>query len=60
MGGTSGIGWAAAKKFVEEGAHVICVGKPQETAIEGENITTLFGAARDPGMNASTPETSTK
>jgi NAD(P)-dependent dehydrogenase (short-subunit alcohol dehydrogenase family) len=47
MGGTSGIGWAAAKKFVEEGAHVICVGKPQETAIEFENITTLFADARE-------------
>jgi NAD(P)-dependent dehydrogenase (short-subunit alcohol dehydrogenase family) len=47
MGGTSGIGWAAAKKFVEEGAHVICVGKPQETTIDGENITTLFADARE-------------
>lgn len=47
MGGTSGMGWAAAKKFVDEGAHVICVGKPQETSIAAEHITTLYADARD-------------
>jgi NAD(P)-dependent dehydrogenase (short-subunit alcohol dehydrogenase family) len=41
------MGWAAAKKFVEEGAHVLCVGKPQETPIAAENITTLFADARE-------------
>lgn len=47
MGGTSGMGWAAAKKFVDEGARVICVGKPNEIAIEDGNITTLFADARE-------------
>jgi len=47
MGGTAGMGWAAAKKFVDEGAHVICVGKPQETPLAAENITTLFADARE-------------
>lgn len=47
MGGTTGMGWAAAKKFVDEGAHVICVGKPQETPITAEHITTLFADARE-------------
>ena len=37
MGGTSGMGWAAAKKFVAEGAHVLSVGKPQETDFNDEN-----------------------
>jgi NAD(P)-dependent dehydrogenase (short-subunit alcohol dehydrogenase family) len=47
LGGTSGMGWAAAKKFVDEGARIICVGKPNEIAIEDGNITTLFADARE-------------
>ena len=38
MGGTSGMGLAAAQKFVSEGAQVLSVGKPQETALNDDQI----------------------
>lgn len=47
MGGTSGIGLAAAKKFVVEGASVVCVGKPQELLIDEAHISFLFADARE-------------
>lgn len=47
MGGTTGMGWSAAKKFIAEGGKVICVGKPQENLIEEQGITFLFEDARE-------------
>jgi NAD(P)-dependent dehydrogenase (short-subunit alcohol dehydrogenase family) len=47
MGGTSGMGWAAAKKFVAEGACVLCVGKPQDTDLNDEQISIVFADARE-------------
>jgi NAD(P)-dependent dehydrogenase (short-subunit alcohol dehydrogenase family) len=47
MGGTSGMGLAAAQKFVSEGAQVLSVGKPQETALNDDQISILFADARE-------------
>lgn len=47
MGGTTGMGWAAAKKFIHEGAAVVCVGKPQETIEKIEKSTILIADARE-------------
>lgn len=49
MGGTTGMGWAAAKKMTAEGAAVVCVGKPQETSEEIENCTIIIADAREAG-----------
>ena len=45
-GGSSGIGLATAKRFVEEGAHVVITGRrekelKQAAAIIGRNVTTV-------------------
>jgi NAD(P)-dependent dehydrogenase (short-subunit alcohol dehydrogenase family) len=47
-GGSSGIGLATAKRFVEEGAHVVITGRreqalAQAAAAIGENVTTVVG-----------------
>lgn len=47
MGGTTGMGWAAAKKCIDEGAKVVCVGKPQENNEPLENCTILIADARE-------------
>jgi NAD(P)-dependent dehydrogenase (short-subunit alcohol dehydrogenase family) len=49
-GGSSGIGLAAAKKFVEEGAHVFITGRRQAEldkakALIGKHVTTVSGDA---------------
>lgn len=48
VGGTSGIGWAATKKFIEEGGQVVSIGKQhdesQEASIHG--LTTIYADAR--------------
>src|ERR1035438_5372966 len=47
-GGSSGIGFATAKRFVEEGAHVVITGR-QEKELKGtaafikKNLTTVVG-----------------
>lgn len=51
-GGSSGIGLAAAKKFVEEGAYVFITGRQQSEldkakAEIGENVTTVQGDVAD-------------
>lgn len=48
MGGTTGMGWAAAKKCIDEGAKVVCVGKPQATDEASiENCIILNADARE-------------
>jgi NAD(P)-dependent dehydrogenase (short-subunit alcohol dehydrogenase family) len=47
-GGSSGIGLATAKRFVEEGAHVVITGRREKeltdaAAVIGENVTTVVG-----------------
>src|SRR5271168_277035 len=47
-GGSSGIGLATAKRFVEEGAHVVITGRREKelaeaTAIIGRNVITVAG-----------------
>src|SRR5476651_2392753 len=47
-GGNSGIGLATAKRFVEEGAHVVITGRREKelkdaAAFIGRNITTVAG-----------------
>jgi len=47
-GGNSGIGLATAKRFVEEGAHVVITGRREKelkeaTAIIGKNVTAVAG-----------------
>src|SRR5260221_3480675 len=47
-GGSSGIGLATAKRFVEEGAHVVITGRREKelneaAAVIKENVTTIVG-----------------
>jgi len=47
-GGNSGIGLATAKRFVEEGAHVVITGRREKelkeaAAVIGRNVTTVVG-----------------
>ena len=47
-GGSSGIGLATAKRFVEEGAHVVITGRREKdlkeaAAFIGGNVTTVAG-----------------
>src|SRR6201986_875734 len=47
-GGNSGIGLATAKRFVEEGAHVVITGRREKelkeaAAFIGKNVTTVAG-----------------
>ena len=47
-GGNSGIGLATAKRFVEEGAHVVITGRREKDLKEaatliGRNVTTVVG-----------------
>jgi NAD(P)-dependent dehydrogenase (short-subunit alcohol dehydrogenase family) len=47
-GGNSGIGFATAKRFVEEGAHVVITGRREKelkeaAALIGRNVTTVTG-----------------
>ena len=47
-GGSSGIGLATAKRFVEEGAHVVITGRREKelkeaAAFIGRNVTTVAG-----------------
>jgi NAD(P)-dependent dehydrogenase (short-subunit alcohol dehydrogenase family) len=47
-GGSSGIGLATAKRFVEEGAHVVITGRREKELVNaaaaiGENVTTVVG-----------------
>ena len=47
-GGSSGIGWATAKRFVEEGAHVVITGRREKELKEAatfinDNVTTVVG-----------------
>jgi NAD(P)-dependent dehydrogenase (short-subunit alcohol dehydrogenase family) len=47
-GGSSGIGWATAKRFVEEGAHVVITGRREKELKEAasfikRNVTTVTG-----------------
>src|SRR6202522_4745322 len=47
-GGNSGIGLATAKRFVEEGAHVVITGRREKelkeaAAFIGKNVTTVVG-----------------
>jgi NAD(P)-dependent dehydrogenase (short-subunit alcohol dehydrogenase family) len=47
-GGSSGIGLSTAKRFVEEGAHVVILGRREKTLQEaaaeiGKNVTTVMG-----------------
>ena len=50
-GGNSGIGLATAKRFVEEGAHVVISGRREKelkeaAAFIGRNVTTFAGDVR--------------
>ena len=47
MGGTSGMGWAAAKKFIDEGASVVCVGKAQLINEPIKKCSILIADARE-------------
>ena len=47
-GGNSGMGLATAKRFVEEGAHVVITGRREKELTEaaafiGRNVTTVAG-----------------
>ncbi|AYM60749.1 Uncharacterized oxidoreductase YkvO (fragment) [Agrobacterium fabrum str. J-07] len=47
-GGSSGIGLATAKRFVEEGAQVVIIGRREKAlreaaALIGKNVTTVVG-----------------
>jgi NAD(P)-dependent dehydrogenase (short-subunit alcohol dehydrogenase family) len=47
-GGSSGIGLATAKRFVEEGAHVVITGRREKELVEAaasirRNVTTVVG-----------------
>src|SRR3984893_2658054 len=47
-GGSSGIGLATAKRFIEEGAHVVITGRREKelkeaAALIGRNVTTVAG-----------------
>ncbi|MDO1721958.1 SDR family NAD(P)-dependent oxidoreductase, partial [Escherichia coli] len=47
-GGSSGIGLATARRFVEEGAHVVITGRREKELKEaaaaiGKNVTTVVG-----------------
>jgi NAD(P)-dependent dehydrogenase (short-subunit alcohol dehydrogenase family) len=48
VGGTSGIGWIAVQKFIDEGAQVLSIGKQEnESSNESiEGLTTLYADAR--------------
>ena len=53
-GGSSGLGLASAKRFVEEGAHVFITGRRQEALDEavksiGRNVTGVRGDAANLG-----------
>ncbi len=53
IGGTTGLGLSAAKAFVEHGAHVVVVGRNEESANEarkslGSNADAIVGDAVDP------------
>ena len=52
-GGSSGIGLATAKRFVEEGAHVVITGRREKelkeaAAFIGKNVTTVAGRHNAP------------
>ena len=38
IGGTTGLGLSAAKAFVENGAHVVVVGRNEDSAIEAKKL----------------------
>ena len=48
VGGTSGIGWIAVQKFIEEGAQVLSIGKQENESSNAsiEGLTTLYADAR--------------
>src|SRR5258705_11129776 len=53
-GGSTGVGLATAKRFVEEGAYVFINGRSQaelDAAVKeiGENVTGVLGDCRKPG-----------
>src|SRR5216117_822971 len=55
-GGNSGIGLATAKRFVEEGAHVVISGRrdkelKEAAAFIGRNVTTVAGDVFAPGRS---------
>lgn len=60
MGGTTGMGWAATKKCIDEGAKVICVGKPQENNEPVENCIILIADAREGATMKTAIETCVK
>lgn len=49
VGGTSGIGLAAAKRFYEMGANIVCIGKPEDgskpSTVEGSSHHTIYADA---------------
>src|ERR1700690_956310 len=55
-GGSSGIGLATAKRFIEEGAHVVITGRREKelkeaAAFIGRNVTTVRGRRIAPGRS---------
>lgn len=65
IGGTTGLGLSAAKAFIESGAHVIVVGRNQESVTEaqhllGSNAEALVGDAVQPATAIHAIETCIK
>jgi NADP-dependent 3-hydroxy acid dehydrogenase YdfG len=55
-GGSSGIGLATAKRFVDEGAHVVITGRREKELKEAatlikKNVTTVSSRTRAPGRS---------
>ena len=56
VGGTSGIGLAAAKRFYEMGANIICIGKPEDVSKSSTKEATFQHTIFADATNAETAE----